>query len=351
MDIIVDALCNMHSHLREGDVMLDLVKKSYEGGVDVLLPMPNTSEGLTTCDGVIKYINELKQVAPNLSMTFIPTLMINERTTVEEIFRCVNSGVCDAKIYPLNRTTKSHNGVRDYSRLVPLIQYCGRVGMRVHFHPEHPWMLFGNRDAEFVFLTIVDMFLRETNTTIIWEHGTDARCVPFWKEMAQTGRFFVTLTAHHLATDEDETFGDVRSVCKPSIKTKFDQQSLLALVAEDYEWVMAGADDAPHDRVNKHVHEGKCACGAYTAPFALQLYAHALDPILNQEQKGYETFLNFTSRNARKLYNLPPASRRFELSLEPFKIPEHHQLGSWIVEPFWANQNLKYSLNEVVVQV
>ena len=346
---IVDAFCNTHSHLREGDVVPDLVQKSYDGGADVLLPMPNTAEGLITRDGVIKYIDELKQAASNLSMGFIPTLMINEETDVDEVFKCVNAGICDAKIYPLDRTTKSHNGVRDYVKLLSLIKYCGKVGMRVHFHPEHPWMLFSNRDAEYAFLPIVDMFLRQTNATIIWEHGTDARCIPFWKEMARTGRFFVTLTAHHLLTDEDEVFGDVRSVCKPSIKTKGDQQSLVALVAEDFRWVMAGADDAPHDIVNKHVHEGKCACGAYTAPFALQLYAHALDSILSIGERGYEVFTKFTSRNARfGLYNLAPTSRRFELSPEPFQIPGHYKIGSWVVEPFWANQILKYSLNEVI---
>ena len=134
--------------------------------------------------------------------------------------------------------------------------------MRFHFHPEHPDLMVGNRDAEYLFLPIIDMVLNETEATVIWEHGTDARCIPFWEEWATSGRFFVTLTAHHLLSNEDAAFGDVRQVCKPPIKTEIDRRSLVELIGKNYSWVMAGPDDAPHDIGKKYPRTTACACGA-----------------------------------------------------------------------------------------
>ena len=343
----VEALCNVHSHLREvGDVMKALIAMAVRGGADVILPMPNTKAGLVTGQQVMGYCSEVwALVPPCAAPRLIPTLMITESTPEEEPASSVKMGVLDAKIYPRDRTTKSENGVRDYSRLLPIITACGKVGMTVHLHPEHPWMVFGNRDAEFGFLSIADMFLRQTNATIIWEHGTDARCIPFWKEMAKTGRFFVTITAHHLAGNEDGSFGDVRSVCKPPLKTELDRQDLVHLVTENYPWVMAGGDDAAHDVTAKHVHEGQCACGAYTGPFLLQLYAHALSDLLKSGEAGKQIFINFTSRNGRRLHGLPDASRTFTLENREVLIPPNYAIGPWTVEPFWAGKKLDYCLS------
>jgi len=340
IEIYVDALANVHSHLREGyDVVKSLVEKAVEGGADVLAPMPNTTEGLTDANQVLKYIKTAESYVPSgKKVTFLPIVMVSEDAPFKTIDDCVENSVVDCKIYPLDRTTKSHNGVRHYGRLLPLIKHCGKVGMKCHFHPEHPSMIFDNRDAEFLFLPILDMFLNETQAIIISEHGTDRRCIPHWQEMAKSGRFFVTLTAHHLATNEDAGFGDVRAVCKPPIKTRADQMALVNLVQKNYSWVMAGLDDAPHDVKSKHVHKGRCDCGAYT-PFGLQLYAHALSLTL----LGMRTFVNFTSQNARKLHNLPPASRIVKLVKQPFLIPPHYQIGSWTVEPFWAGEKIDWS--------
>lgn len=347
MNILVEALFNAHSHIREGeDVMRDLIALLIQGGADTILAMPNTTAGLTTCEQVLLYDRQAHLlVQPGKTLATIPTLMITEEKLELEIEKCVNAGVRDGKVFPLNRTTKSQNGVRDYSRLIPKIRVCGEVGMNVHLHPEHPWMAFGNRDAEFCFLPIADMFLRETNATIVWEHGTDSRCIPFWKEMAATGRFFVTLTAHHLAGNEDQALGDVRMVCKPPLRTEHDRLGLIQLVAENHNWVMAGGDDAPHNLPAKHVHNGQCACGEYTAPFLMQLYAHALDELL-QSEAGRQIFVNFTSRNARAFHNHPPASATRLLVRQEFLVPDFYQVGSWRVEPPWAGKKIRYSFSQ-----
>jgi len=351
----VESIANPHCHLREdGAIVASLVEKAIEGGVDALGPMPNTSAGLLTADQVSVYISRAgESIVPGEDrMSFIPICMITEGTTVKNILDCMAIGIDDFKIYPRFRTTKSENGVMHYAPVISVVREASKIAMerfgrpmKIHLHPEHPCETYGNREAELVFTVILRMFLEETEKSgalIISEHGTDAECIPHWRDMAVSGRFSITLTAHHLAANEDKTLGDVRSVCKPPIKREVDRQALVKLVGEDLGWVVAGADDAPHDKGKKHVHEGTCACGAYTSPFLLPLYAHALDNLL-ATPKGVETFVNFTSRNARKLHGLQPASRKIELIREPFKIPYSYNIGSWVVEPFWAGQEIKWS--------
>ncbi len=343
-EVIVESLANVHSHLREGDIIAPLIEKAIMGGADVLGPMPNTTTGLTTASQVHDYMMQVRQAVPaGKTMSFIPFIMITEKTTKDDIDDAIASRIRDAKIYPLNRTTKSQNGVESYGRILPIVKYCGEVGMKCHFHPEHPSMLFSSREAEFVFLPIAQMFLQETEAIIVWEHGTDARCIPHWIEMAKSGRFYVTLTAHHLATTEDEVFGDVRGACKPPIKLLSDQLGLIWLVTQNFSWVMAGGDDAFHDAKAKHVDKDRCACGAYTGPFLLQLYAHALEKLFETEA-GIQTFVNFTSQNARCLHNLKGSSARVKLVYEPWEIPLTYPIGSLTALPFWAGRMLNWKI-------
>ena len=344
VQIEVEALADVHTHLREKEpVMRALIEESITGGADVLGPMPNTEEGLTTASMVIAYKEQAKQLVPSRwPVSFIPFVMITERTTKRDVDECVAAGIVDGKVYPHMRTTRSENGVRCYGRILQIVRYCGEVGMKVHFHPEHPSMLFENRDAEFVFLPIVRMFLEETNAVIVWEHGTDARCIPHWEDMAKGGRFFVTLTAHHLASNEDKAFGDIRSVCKPPIKTERDRRGLIDLVTKNYPWVMAGSDSAFHSKSAKQVEKGNCACGAYTAPILLPLYAHALDEILTTE-KGVQTFINFTSHNARNLHRLPKSSRMIKLVRE-WRGIRPYSISTKVAVPFWTGELIHWRI-------
>jgi dihydroorotase len=337
---------NPHTHLREEpDVMRDLIRASLEGGIDTLGPMPNTKAGLMTAKQVTDYITLARSLVPSDEiMNFIPIGMVNEQTTKLDIEGFLDAGIRNVKVYPLGRTTNSHYGVRDYSKLLPIVKYGGDKGMVFHFHPEHPWMSIENRDAEYLFLSILDMYMRETNAIIVSEHGTDTRCIPMWKEWGKTGRFYLTLTAHHPATNESKSFGVVQSVCKPPIKTELDRLNLLTLIKENHTWVMLGADNAFHPKEAKHRHDGEpCACGADTTHFILQLCAHVLDDLL-QTPEGIKTFVNFTSGNAQRFHDLPDSSGTVTLVREPFQIPLEYPIGSYIAEPFWLGKTLNWRI-------
>ncbi len=349
--IEVDPIADMHVHLREispkrdlgidDGVMMGLIGASLDGGADVLGAMPNTGKGLRTAEEVQHYASVARSWGDGV--TIVPFLMITEATTLLMIDQCYAKGIKHAKIYPRLRTTKSENGVMNYGQLLPIIKHCGEHGITCHFHPEHPCPEIDNRDAEYLFLPIANIFVEETMTKIVWEHGTDARCIPMWEKLAKSERFFVTLTAHHLATNEDRTFGDVRAVCKPPIKTERDRRDLVSLVTADHPWVMAGSDSAFHDTKAKHVDEGCCACGAFTAKFLHPLYAHTLDELL-ETPEGIEIYQNFTSRNARRVHGLPEPQETITLVREEMEIRKTYPIGALTAVPFWAGQKISWSI-------
>lgn len=348
--VTVPAMADIHFHLREKveGLMRFLMLASQAGGADLLGLMPNLAKALLKAEQMIDYVQFAERVSGDMDrpMSFMPIAMVNEQTTLQDIDDMLAAGIRHVKIYPRDRTTKSHAGVRDYHNLLAVIEYGGQRGMIFHFHPEHPNLGFYSRDAEFVFLAIFDMFIRATEATLVWEHGTDARCIRFWEEWAETGRFYVTLTAHHLATNEDKVFGDVRAVCKPPIKTSDDQRGLCNLVYQGHPWVLAGSDSAYHDKDNKHVPQGSCACGDFTAPYLVPWYAHAL-PELFRDEIGVRIFSDFISGNARRAFGLPPASREITLVRQSQTIPIYWpDGGEWSdsVQNFGAGQEIDWQL-------
>ena len=116
----------------------------------------------------------------------------------------------------------------------------------------------------------------------------------------------------------------------------------MYLIGKCYSWGRAVADDAPHPMESKHVSEGRCACGAYTSPFLLLLYAHALGrDLLVSHLPAVQDFLFY---NAMKLHpQLKCASDPVWIKREPFQIPLSYDIGPWKVEPFWAGRTLDWS--------
>lgn len=344
-EVVVDAIADVHAHLREGKAMRPLVEAAIVGGADVVLPMPNTVSGLRTPDDVLTYKLAAESCASNL-LTVVPCALLTEETTEDDVGAWADAGIFDAKVYPRLRTTNSAYGVERYGKVLPIVQRCGKghVGVRVHLHPEHPSPLFSNRDAEYAFLPILRMLLEETEAVLVWEHGTDARCISHWVDMAKSGRFYVTLTAHHLLSSEDDSLGDAAAACKPPLKLESDRAALVELVSRNYPWVMAGSDSAFHALASKRK-AGRPTCGAYTAPRLLALYAEALESLL-LTGSGRATFNCFISRNARVLLGLPAALRVVTLAKEPQSIPWVEGVDQEVALPFWGGRTISWSMRQ-----
>lgn len=361
--IHVPALADPHVHFRNAinadgspaiiecpveydGVVADLVRHSIAGGADYVGPMPNSQPALTTAFLAGRYRDAIMALAaqvPDKSLGVMQFMMLTEGTDPAELERASELGIKNVKLYPRNRTTNSSDGIRMYHRMMPLVKRCGELGITCHFHPEHPWLDISGRDAESMFIPLVEPFLQDTSARIVWEHGSDGRCVPLWERWASEfdGRVFVTLTPHHLIGDDDTDHGNVAAVCKPPIKSKLDRHLLLDLVRKDYPWVMAGSDSAYHPMAKKHVPSGCCACGAFLAPWLAPLYAHALDDIL-VKPCGVEVYKNFTSGNARNVHGLSAPSRTLALERVEFEIPKTYKVGVETAMPFMGGEKIRW---------
>src|SRR3989344_5492269 len=239
------ALADGHGHLRERrEVVKANIKHSIHGGADSILAIPNFEKGLITVDDVLSYVKMARQQVPEgYIYNIIPTMMVNEFTPLDELRKASDNGIYNVKFMPFERSTNSNFGFKHFWKLIPQIKVCGERKISTHTHPEHPSKIFGNRDAEYACVTFAEMALNESpDVTFFWEHGTDSRCIPFWMDFAKTGRFFVTLTAHHLDSNEEKSFGDVRRTCKPPIKTERDRTDFCKLITEGFSWTISGGD-------------------------------------------------------------------------------------------------------------
>ena len=90
LTVMVEGLVSTHSHLREGVLVKPLIELLALGGVDTILPMPNTDAGLTTVDQVLYYQDQAVLAAKetHCRMAFIPTVMVTENTSTEMIRSC-----------------------------------------------------------------------------------------------------------------------------------------------------------------------------------------------------------------------------------------------------------------------
>lgn len=351
--ITIRRLRHLHSHFREADVLPSYLDMAYRGGSSVVGGMPNLKVPLTTADRLLAYLKAAEAAIPTgRPFTFVPIAYLNEKTTFEMMVEFMKVGAFHFKVYPRYRTTQSEDGVVNYYPIIEIVRraaiYAREVfgkKLYVHFHPEHPHKDFIGRVAEFVFLVVAEMFLVNTEAIIVWEHGTDGECIIMWKKFAETGRFFLTITPHHLIENEDTAGGMINALCKPPYRREPDRQALVALIAEDHPWVMLGPDDAPHDEVAKRPEDGcGCAFGAYHAFCLPEVCAHALDPILKKGEQGRVTFQNFTGDNAERNFDLPPTTETITLERRPFRIPMRVSVGGkFLVIPYRAGKELLWS--------
>ncbi len=309
--IQVPAMVNPRGHFGEGSTSKLLVLSSLQSGIRVIGVMPDAGSKFLTAEGVLKYedsicprVTDLRQGNAVIAHGFkiLSCLMITPVTSKKCIWSCVASGIRDGMIYYENENDH-------FDSLSSVVNHCSGAGMRVHVHPKHT-RLERNRDIGFWIL--VKKLLQETGATIVVD-GFHCAEMSEWKKMAQTGRFYVTLTARDLAKEAADRHG---------------RKNLIELVGENHPWVMAGIDDTPYTT---------------TVPFGFALYAHALDGLL-ENTEGVEIFANFTSGNAQHLFGLSQNSRRISLKRKAFTIPSLYEFGPLKLKSFWAKRKINWTL-------
>ena len=96
-----------HLHLRDGDILIDVVKHSAKQFARAIV-MPNLDPPITTTEMAINYKERiLLNIPKKIKFSPLMTLFLTEKTSIEEIKKALNSKIIyGIKYYPKNTTTK-----------------------------------------------------------------------------------------------------------------------------------------------------------------------------------------------------------------------------------------------------
>ncbi|PCI29012.1 dihydroorotase [Candidatus Wolfebacteria bacterium] len=337
--IIIPKPCNFHGHLRQGDIMKNLLLQHAANWFSMYLAMPNTKPSLLTGDDSIRYTQEIsRERLCGQRMKILGTIKITETTTPKIVERAYQQGVRFGKVYPQGMTTHADDGVLKYHKLFPVFRKMAKLGMHALFHPEHPNQAHYNLDAELVFAGVFELIYQEIpNLKMVWEHLTDTRVLPMLNGMNDNVAF--TITVHHLLLNTGDVLGQPYNFCRPVAKDPRDAQLLRETVLGGNPKAILGLDDAPWSSEDK---EGESSCaGIWSTPTAIPWLVEMFDKRgLLETESGKRKLIDFTSGNGCFFYRIDTPKESLELKKEPWYVPR--DLHG--VVPFLANKQLEWNI-------
>jgi dihydroorotase len=130
------ASADFHVHLRDGEMMKAVVPTIHQGGVDVVMVMPNLIPPLTSSSAVLAYKQRLLEQDP--SINYLMTLYLHESISPAVIKEAKAQGIVGVKSYPAGVTTNSDTGVISYESFYPVFAAMEQCGMILNLHGECP---------------------------------------------------------------------------------------------------------------------------------------------------------------------------------------------------------------------
>jgi dihydroorotase len=124
--------------------------------------------------------------------------------------------------------------------------------------------------------------------------------------------------------------------CLPVAKRHAHRQALLEAATSGDTSFFLGTDSAPHSIFAK---ESACGCaGIFSAPAAVELYAHAFDQV-----NSLDKLEAFASLNGPAFYDLPANEETITLVRKDWVVPLSFQVdGEEEILPFMAGEILKW---------
>ena len=334
-----------HLHLRDGDALASVIGHTAQRFARAIV-MPNLKPPVTTVAQAEDYRRRIVASLP-AGARFQPlmTLYLTEDTPVDEIARAKDSdSVFAVKYYPAGATTNSQSGVRELSRVYPVIEAMERRGLPLLLHGEVTDADVDIFDRERVFIErhLLPLQARFPGLRMVLEHITTRDAVEFVR--GAPANVAATITAHHLLLNRNALFeGGIRphNYCAPILKRETHRAALLQAATSGDAHFFLGTDSAPHARETK---ETACGCaGLYTAHAAIELYAEAF------EQAGRLDRLEaFASFHGPDFYRLPRNPDRIALERTPWVVPHDYPLAGSTCRPMRAGESVAWSLAQPV---
>jgi dihydroorotase len=335
-----------HLHLRDGDVLPDLVSHTARQFTRALV-MPNLRPPVTQVAQALSYRSRIQEAAITAGypdFQALMTLYLTDMTLPSEIEKAKEAGIMGVKLYPAGATTNSDAGVTDLNKCDSTIAKMAELDMPLLVHGEvtHSVIDIFDREAAFIEQVLEPLRKKHPKLRVVFEHITTKQAADYVSQ-ANTkdyGEIAATITAHHLLYNRNAIFmGGIRPhyYCLPVLKREEHRQALLAAATSDSTRFFLGTDSAPHAQ---HLKEHACGCaGCFTAAQAIELYAQAFASVgkLQQLEK-------FASLNGPHFYGLPVNQSMITIEKIPQKIPLSYPMGQDLIVPLNAGESLEWSI-------
>jgi dihydroorotase len=305
MGIVLDRPVDMHLHLRQGEMLKDVIpwsSRQFAGGV----VMPNLTPPVDSGEKVDKYREEIEEALNGEAFKPLMTLFMRNYTYRE--LKEWRSKIFSIKLYPAGITTNSEAGVKKLEEIYPVLEIMEELKIPLSVHGETNGFVM-EREREFapIYLKLAKDF---PNLPIIMEHISTIELVDL---LEKAPNLYATITLHHLLFTLDDVVGgklNPHFFCKPILKTPKDREALQKVVKSGHPKVMFGSDSAPHPLGGKL----RGSAGVFSAPVIL--------PLLTLFFRGdVATFQKFVSSNARENFQLDLPDKKVKIVEEKWEVP------------------------------
>ncbi|MEM8749324.1 MAG: dihydroorotase [Pseudomonadota bacterium] len=322
-----------HLHLRDGAMLEGVIGDSARHFARAII-MPNLVPPVVRGDQAVAYRERILKALPEgAHFTPLMTLYLTETPDPDDVEQAAKSGLVKAlKLYPAGATTNSDSGVKDFDKVIPVLERMAEIGLPLCVHGEVTDADIDIFDREAVFIDRVLDPLRQRvpGLKVVMEHVTTSNGVDYVKSNDEG--LGATITTHHLIINRNHLLvGGIRPhyYCLPVAKRESHRLALRAAATSGDARFFLGTDSAPHPTDLK---ENACGCaGCYTSLNTMSLLAHVFE-----EEQALNRLEAFASRNGPAFYGLPVNETTLTLVKgdEPVTFPKQRETGAGPVTVF-----------------
>ena len=321
-----------HLHLRDGEMLKAVLPETARHFARAIV-MPNLVPPVVTGADAADYRDRIMWAKPkNSDFQPLMTLYLTEDTDVRDLRAAAEIGLIHAvKLYPAGATTNSASGVRDFKKVMRVLENMAQIGLPLCVHGEvtDPDVDIFDREAVFIERVLDPIRRKIPSLRVVMEHITTMDGVDY---VAGGGNDIAgTITTHHLVINRNHILaGGIRPhyYCLPVAKREKHRLALRAAATSGDPSFFLGTDSAPHTDAAKLQ---PCGCaGCFTAPNTLSILAHVFE-----EMNALDQLEGFASVHGPRFYRLPLNEGTMTLEKgEPVDYPDQIATGDGPVTVF-----------------
>lgn len=275
-----------HLHLRDGEMLQTVLRYTAQQFARAII-MPNLNPPVLTTADALAYRTRIQDALQTTDENtaalndFKPlmTLYLTEHTDAQDVAQGFLAGDIQAlKLYPAGATTNSAAGVKNITKIYPILAVMEEIGMPLLVHGEvvDPDVDIFDREAVFIEEKLIPIRQAFPALKIVFEHITTKNGVDYVKSCETNTA--ATITPHHLVINRNAYLvGGIKPhyYCLPVAKRESHRLALLETATSGDSRFFLGTDSAPH---LDHAKQSACGCaGIFNVANALPILAQVFE--------------------------------------------------------------------------